>query len=183
MPNANRGARVRRAAPESAPTDWSDYEQAVAAYTAAGGQATVQRVVTAISRISRRLDVDYRDQLAELGVSHGVWTVLSALALAGRGTALTPSRLADISGVSPSTIHRLDRMSDRGLLTRTADPDNRTRLRVELTADGWALFTRIVLEGDVVESKVLDPLSPVERRHLAELLERVLAGLDAGRRH
>jgi DNA-binding MarR family transcriptional regulator len=160
------------------PTPYADYEQAVAVYTAAGGQETVQRVVTAISRISRRLDVVYRAQLAELGISHGEWTVLSTLALAGRGAAVMPSRLADVSGVSPSTMtHRLDRMGERGLISRAIDPDNRARSRVELAPAGWELFGRVVLDADVVEANVLDPLSRAERRQLAELLERVVAGL------
>ena len=87
------------------------------AYTKAGGQETVQRVVTAISRLGRRLDVFYREQFDELNVSHGEWTVLSTLAIEGRDGGSTPSKLADICGVSPSTMtHRLDRMVARELV-------------------------------------------------------------------
>jgi DNA-binding MarR family transcriptional regulator len=159
-------------------TPYAEYERAVAVYTAAGGQETVQRVVTAISRVSRGLDLFYRQQVTDLGVSHGEWTVLSALALEGRGGSLMPSKLADVSGVSPSTMtHRLDRMSQRGLISRTADPANRARSRVELAPDGWEVFRRAILDADVVEAKILAPLSAAERRQLAVLLERVVAGL------
>lgn len=159
-------------------TPYAEYERAVAVYTAAGGQETVQRVVTAISRVSRGLDLFYRQQVTELGVSHGEWTVLSALALEGRGGSLMPSRLADQSGVSPSTMtHRLDRMAARGLISRTTDPANRARSRVELASEGWEVFRRAVLDADVVEAKILAPLGATERRQLAGLLERVVAGL------
>jgi DNA-binding MarR family transcriptional regulator len=159
-------------------TTYAEYERAVAVYTAAGGQETVQRVVTAISRVSRGLDVYYRQQLTALGLSHGEWTVLSSLALEGRNGSLTPSRLADVCGVSPSTMtHRLDRMGERGLLTRAVDPDNRTRTRIALATAGWELFRRAVLDADVVEARIVAPLDAAERRQLASLLERVVAAL------
>ena len=59
----------------------ADYQAAVAGYTAAGADADVQRVVTALSRISKRLDNYYRQQLAELELHRGDWGVLAELAL------------------------------------------------------------------------------------------------------
>ncbi len=150
----------------------------MSAYTGVGGQETVQRVVTAISRLGRRLDVFYREQFDELNISHGEWTVLSTLAVEGREGGSTPSKLADICGVSPSTMtHRLDRMVDRGLVERSPDPDNRTRIRVQLADGGWELFRQAVLDAEVVESRILSPLSSDERSQLASLLEKVVASL------
>jgi DNA-binding MarR family transcriptional regulator len=161
-------------------TPIAEYEQAVALYTAAGGEESVQRVVTAISRIQRELDVYYRRQFAELGLSHGEWTVLSSLAQEGTKGSLTPSRLADVAAVSPSTMtHRLDGLARRGLVVRPDDPENRTRVRVSLTNAGWELFRRAVTEADSVESSVLSQLSNAERSELGALLERVVAGLRA----
>jgi DNA-binding MarR family transcriptional regulator len=156
-------------------TPYGEYEQAVSAYTKVGGQETLQRVVTAISRLGRRLDVFYREQFEELNISHGEWTVLSTLAVAAGST---PSKLADICGVSPSTMtHRLDRMVARDLVTRSPDPDNRTRILVTLAPTGWELFRRSILDAEVVESRILSPLSAEERAQLAALLEKVVAGL------
>jgi DNA-binding MarR family transcriptional regulator len=185
-PGAPRPAKATKAAAERSdpgPLDdsdatYRDYAQAVSAYTQAGGQESVQRVVTAISRLSRRLDVFYRDQFDELNISHGEWTVLSTLAVEGRDGSSTPSRLADICGVSPSTMtHRLDRMAERNLLQRSPDPDNRTRIRVQLAPAGWQLFKQAVLDAEVVESRILSPLSNDERRQLASLLEKVVLAL------
>lgn len=165
----------------AAPSPYTEYERAVAVYTAAGGQEVVQRVVTAMGRVNRRLDVFYRDQLAELGVSHGEWSVLATLAQEGPGGAVTPSRLADVCGVTASTMtHRLDRMVERGLVGRAVDPENRTRMRITLADEGWELFRRAVLEADVVESRIIEPLTVTERRELARLLEKVVAGLRPG---
>jgi DNA-binding MarR family transcriptional regulator len=180
---AKRPARVSaRPAGNPATSDpgspYGEYAQAVSAYTQVGGQETVQRVVTAISRLGRRLDVFYREQFDELNVSHGEWTVLSTLAIEGRDGGSTPSKLADICGVSPSTMtHRLDRMVERGLVERSPDPGNRTRIRVQLAKDGWELFRRAILDAEVVEARILSPLNSDERDQLAALLEKVVAGL------
>ena len=73
--------------------------------------------------------------------------------------------------------HRLDGMVARGLVRRQPDPDNRTRTKILLTDEGWALFRRAVLDAEVVEAKVLAPLGETDRRQLATLLERLVAGL------
>lgn len=153
----------------------ADYQAAVAGYTAAGADADVQRVVTALTRISKRLDNYYRQQLAELELHRGDWGVLSELALHSPDSCSTPSRLADVIGVSPSTMtHRLDLLVERGLVHRGPDPDNRTRMKVKLTRAGRDLFRHAVLDADVAESEVLSALSPRERTQLADLLEKVL---------
>ena len=153
------------------------YESTVAGYTAAGADETVQRVVTALARVTKRLDVFYRKQLAELGLQRGDWAVLQELAIETDDGCSSPSRLADVTGVSPSTMtHRLDLLAKRGLVERTVDADNRTRSKVRLTKSGRELFRRVVVEADVVESQVLNPLQAVEQAQLADLLERLLIG-------
>src|ERR1700753_3239893 len=140
IPSAGDPARPEKRARAGKRTPLAEYERAVALYTAAGGQETVQRVVTAISRLDRRLDVFYPQQFAELGLSHGEWTVLQTVALEGPDVGSTPSKLADIAGLSPSAMtHRLDRMTERGLISRAPDTDNRTRVKITLTDSGWAL--------------------------------------------
>jgi DNA-binding MarR family transcriptional regulator len=175
MPSAGRipGAEPRPA--QSAAL--AEYESAVASYTAAGANETVQRVVTALARITKRLDGFYREQLADLDLQRGDWGVLQELALQGPAGCSTPSRLADVNGVSPSTMtHRLDLLAERGLIERTVDEDNRTRSKVRLTRAGRELFQRAIREADVAESEVLAALDPSEKRQLADLLEKLLAG-------
>jgi DNA-binding MarR family transcriptional regulator len=156
----------------------AEYETEVAGYTAAGGDETVQRVVSGLSRVSKRLDGFYREQLADLDIQRRDWSVLQSLALNGPDGYLTPSGLAELTGVSPSTMtHRLDLLANRGLVERAVDPENRTRSHVRLSEAGWQLFQRVVVEAEVVESGLLDPLSKKEQRQLADLLERLLKGL------
>ncbi len=161
-------------------TPWAEYERAVRVYTEAGAAETVQRIVTAISRLSRRLDVFYRDRYEALDIVPSEWPVLQALAMEGRDGASNPSKLADWAGVPASTMtHRLDRMVERELISRAPDPDNRTRMTVSLTRAGWELFRAAVLDAEPEEVDIFAPLTDDERATLAALLEKAVAGQPA----
>ena len=156
-----------------------EYRADVAAYVAAGGEESVQRVITAVHGLARKLDQWYTRQLTDLDLSAGEWAVLSQLARTKEDEALTPSQLAEVSCVAPSSMtHRLDRMAQRNLIARATDPDNRTRVLVTLTDEGWQTFTAATREADIVESDVLGPLSRHQREDLATLLELLIKGLD-----
>ncbi len=160
-------------------TEIQEVRQVVAAYVAAGADESVQRVITAVHRLSRRLNKWYDRQLANLGVTAGEWTVLEQLARSPGQAPLTPSQLAEAANVAPSSMtHRLDRMVERGLIARSPDPDNRVRVRVELTDAGYELYAQAIREANLVEADLLAGLSREEVQTLAQLLERVIAGLD-----
>ena len=174
-----RMTRPRSAPQGTAPTAQDEYRADVAAYVAAGGDESVQRVITAVHGLARKLNQWYARQLADLDLSAGEWAVLSRLARSNENEALTPSQLAEATSVAPSSMtHRLDRMAQRDLIARAADPDNRTRVLITLTDEGWATFKAAVRESDMVESDVLGPLSRRQREDLASLLEVLIAGLD-----
>ncbi len=160
-------------------TPWAEYERAVRVYTEAGAAETVQRIVTAISRLSRRLDVFYGERFDAVDLSRPEWSVLQALAIEGRNGHSNPSRLAEVAGVSASTMtHRLDRMVERGLVARAPEPANRTRMVVSLTRAGWERFREAVLDVESQEAGVFAPLTDAERTTLARLLEKAIAGQD-----
>ena len=155
----------------------AQYRRDVATYVKAGGEESVQRVITAVSSLNRKLDQWYARQLADLDIAPGEWGVVTALAKAG--TPLTPSQLADLTNVAPSSMtHRLDKLAERGLIERAPDPQNRTRVYVSLTDEGWQLFSLAIRGANVVESDVLQDLSDTERGELARMLEVVIARLD-----
>ncbi|GAA2448920.1 MarR family winged helix-turn-helix transcriptional regulator [Agromyces soli] len=153
------------------------HRRAVATYVAAGGEESVQRVITAVQSLTKKLDQWYVRQLADLDMTAGEWAVVTSLAKAGEP--LTPSQLADLTNVAPSSMtHRLDKLAGRGLIERTPDDTNRTRVFVSLTEEGWQLFSLAIRGSDVVESDVLQDLSDRERGELARLLEVVIDRLD-----
>lgn len=168
-------------AAEHAPrTEIEEVRRIVAASVSLGADESVQRVVTAVHRVSRALNQWYDRQLADIDVSTGEWAVLSELVRSGEDTPLTPSQLAAAANVAPSSMtHRLDRMVERDLITRGPDPSNRTRVLVALSDRGYAVYADAIRDADLVESDLLETLTEGEVDQLAELLEKVLSGLDA----
>jgi MarR family transcriptional regulator, lower aerobic nicotinate degradation pathway regulator len=76
--------------------------------------------------------------------------------------------------IQPSNIVALlDDMEGRGLLTRTPDPADRRRHRVEITRRGYLTLERATKAARAAEADLLAPLSPAERRefhtHLVSL--------------
>jgi DNA-binding MarR family transcriptional regulator len=161
------------------PKSSESHRKDVEIYVAAGADELVQRVITSVHGLSRRLNQWYARQLADLDLTAGEWAVMDRLVRDGEERGLTPSVLADAVHVAPSSMtHRLDRMAERGLVSRSTDPDNRVRVRVQLTEEGWQLFRNVIQESDMLESDVLGPLSAKERTRLADLLEVVIDSLD-----
>ncbi|KHK99161.1 MarR family transcriptional regulator [Microbacterium mangrovi] len=154
-----------------------EYRRAVETYVAAGGDESVQRVITAAQSLNRKLDQWYARQLVDLDLTAGEWGVIAGIARAGEP--LTPGYLAELTSVAPSSMtHRLDRLAERGLVERTPDAENRTRVLVGLTDAGWRTFSSVIRSSNVVESDVLQDLSDRERDELARLLEIVILRLD-----
>lgn len=155
------------------------YQAEVAAYVSAGGNEKVQRVITAVHGLHRMLEQWYTAQLADLDLTSAEWAVISQIATAKHGEIVTPSVLATTAAVAPSSMtHRLDKMAERGLITRDTDESNRTRIVVGLTRAGWEMFRQVVRDSDALESDALSALTERQREHLATLLERAIAGID-----
>ncbi|WP_409483412.1 MarR family winged helix-turn-helix transcriptional regulator [Arsenicicoccus dermatophilus] len=155
-----------------------EYAKDVETYVAAGADKQVQRVMTAVNRVSKQLERWYAAQLADVDLTSGEWAVLARLATAG-GRTHTPSELADLTGVVPSSMtHRLDKMVDKGLVDRAPDPDHRSRVLISLSRGGWERFREIVRAADLVDAEVLAVLSTEEQEQLAGLLDTVMRGLD-----
>jgi DNA-binding MarR family transcriptional regulator len=165
--------------PTGTASEVEDIRREVAAYVAAGADESVQRVITAVNRLSRRLNRWYDRQLAALGISSGEWIVLEQLARTTGDEPLTPSQLAAVGNVAPSSMtHRLDRLATRGLVTKEADATNRTRVLVRLTDAGYEIYAKAIRGADLVESDLLASLDAQQVDQLGALLEHVIAGLE-----
>lgn len=174
---ASEGDSAGDLSPAESGGELADLRRQVAAYVAAGADEEVQRVVSAVHRVSRRLNQWYDQQFADLGLSGGEWAVLSEIARA-EGNRLTPTRLAALAHVAPSSMtHRLDRMVERDLVERTQDPTNRTRVLVGMTERGWELYGSTIRESNLVESDLMRGLTQRQVDDLAYLLEKLLAGM------
>ena len=108
--------------------------------------------------------------LASHGLTLPQWVVLSAL---WRQNGLLVSEIADYTDNNGPAVSRiLDRIEEKGLLVRRADPNDRRAVRVLLTDKGKALGHLGTFHRDV-NARLLDGISEDEAALLFNLLERV----------
>ncbi|MEU6104822.1 MarR family winged helix-turn-helix transcriptional regulator [Streptomyces flaveolus] len=139
----------------------------------------VEKIVSALSRLNRRMNVAYGRQTAELGISNTDWEVLKALVLSGAPYQLGPGDLAKRLGLTPAAMtHRIDRMVAEGLVTRERDESNRVRVIVELTGEGREKWLEAMRLATVFEEDLLQDLSGDERSALGEVLTRLLRRVE-----
>ncbi|MEV7420758.1 MarR family transcriptional regulator [Streptomyces sp. NPDC089919] len=139
----------------------------------------VEKVVSALQRVNRRMNVAYGRQTAALGISNAEWEVLKALVLAGAPYRMGPSELAKQLGLTPAAMtHRIDRMTAEGLVTRERDETNRVRVIVELTDEGRSKWLDAMRMATVFEEELLQDLSTEERGVLGDMLTRLLARVE-----
>ena len=74
---------------------------------------------------------------------------------------------------SGTMTHRLDKLEQRGLISREPDPSDRRGLLITLTKRGRTLVDRAVVDHLDTEHALLAKLSPRERQQLAALLRRL----------
>lgn len=139
---------------------------------------TPVEVFSRVTRLSRRLDLARRDAFSEHQMEIWEFDVLSALRRAGEPYRLSPSALIRETLVTSGTMtNRVDRLEERGLVTRTPDPRDRRSVLVGLTPRGKkavdAAFEALLAR----ERTLLAELSDTEATQLATLLKTLMAPL------
>jgi DNA-binding MarR family transcriptional regulator len=131
-----------------------------------------------LSRISRLADV-VADRRAEAFVEHGLqaheFDVLTVLRRAGEPFELTAGELSALTHVTSGTMtSRLDRLTQRKLVTRHADPSDGRLVRVRLTAAGRQAGRRRVRGAGGVRAGPASPGSATAPGALADVALREL---------
>ncbi|HEX5007752.1 MAG TPA: MarR family transcriptional regulator [Hyphomonadaceae bacterium] len=131
----------------------------------------------AIRRILRAAELASRAVAERTGLTPSQIVVLQIIARAGQPNAGAVAETARLSQATVTAI--LDRLEERGLVSRERDPGDRRRVAVELTEKG-----RTVLADapDVLQNRFVarfERLADWEQAGLIAALERVAALLDA----
>jgi MarR family transcriptional regulator, organic hydroperoxide resistance regulator len=122
--------------------------------------------VLALQRATHRTLHALSTALADLNLSAAE---INALANLGDGGTLNVRQLSEQTGTRASTLTGLlDRLENRGYLTRELDPGDRRSFRLPLTALGQATATR-----------VLAAIADLERDALSRLSAEQIAGYHA----
>lgn len=94
-------------------------------------------------------------------------------------------KLRDLKEVSQNHLGRLTamdaatmqgvikRLASRSLIRRRPDPDDRRRLIVSLSSEGYELVDSLVSSGSNITAQTLEPLCPAERKQFLDLLAKL----------
>ena len=129
-----------------------------------------------LTRTARVVSQAFERAMADAGGSASVWQVLLLVRSQQWGT---QSEMAEAMGISGATLtHHLNAMEEQGLVRRWRESSNRRVQRVELTDAGRALFDRLRDVARAHDERLRSNLSGEESAQLAELLERLRAGVE-----
>lgn len=131
-------------------------------------------VVIRVTSLSRAFLRQATEALAPLDLELFEYDVLSALRRQGRPFALPATGLAIETGLSSGAMtNRIDKLEERGLVSRKPDKSDRRAVIVSLTTAGKrAIDDAIQLRLDAADES-LQGLSARERNDLASLLRKV----------
>ncbi|MBB3343562.1 MarR family transcriptional regulator [Luteimonas sp. RC10] len=117
------------------------------------------------------------DELAQSGheLSFSQYITIKKLAM-GTSNATDLARAAELN---PGAMTRLiDKLIDRGLVERHADPDDRRVVRIRLSAQGEAIWRDIDQCGNRVRERAMSGMDDAQRQQFIRLLEQVRDNLS-----
>ncbi|MGY2004801.1 MarR family winged helix-turn-helix transcriptional regulator [Blastococcus sp. SYSU DS1024] len=135
-------------------------------------------IIGRITQLQREVHLAQRDTFARHGLDAPSFDVLAALRRAGAPYQLTPTALMRTALVTSGAItQRLDRLEERGLITRERSEADGRAVVVTLTDAGRSALDAALPDHLETERRLLEALPSGEREQLAALLRRLLVGL------
>jgi DNA-binding MarR family transcriptional regulator len=137
-------------------------------------------VLSRVMRLARHLDRDRAAAFSHHGLESWEFDVLAALRRSGPPYQLSPSQLITQTLVTSGTMtNRVDRLEERGLVTRLPDPADGRGVIVRITAEGRSRVDAALGELLERERALLAVLDMGRCRELSGLLRRLLIPYDA----
>lgn len=141
---------------------------------------TPMAVLSRVTRLAHYLDRQRRTAFSRHDLESWEFDVLAALRRAGEPYQLSPGQLLRETMVTSGTMtNRVDRLTARGLVTRTDHPDDRRGVLVRLTTDGKQSVDAAIEDLMQAEQQILAVLPAAQRSQLAEALRRLIAPYDS----
>ena len=135
-------------------------------------------VIGRLSRASRLISVELRRTFGAHGLDRPSFDMLATLRRSDPPHRLTPTELMRASMVTSGAItQRLDRLQERGLVTRTPSESDGRGVYVALTDEGRTLIDAALPDHIATENRVLSALSTDQRDTLVTLLRTLLESL------
>lgn len=136
-------------------------------------------IVSRIWRLSRHLDKERKNRLAQLGTDRVTVDVLAMLRRSGPPYKLSAGELTHHSLITSGGVsQRLRKLESAGMIRRHIDNADRRRIDVELTAQGMKLIDSVVADLMDHEKKLLDTLPEPDQDELRRTLKLLLARFE-----
>ena len=130
-----------------------------------------------LARTARVVSQAFERAMADAGGSASTWQVLVLIRSQQWGN---QAEMAEALGITGATLpHHLNAMESQGLVRRWREASNRRVQRVELTEEGTAMFDRLRGAAMTFDERLRSGLRDDEAAQLAELLEKLQAGVQA----
>lgn len=178
----NRGRANNSDGADTAGGDLDDVDAIVAAWRRERPDLDVGplHVLSRVSRLARRLDLDRAQAFARHQLEGWEFDVLSALRRAGAPYELSPGQLIRQTLVTSGTMtNRVDRLEGRGLVEREPSPSDRRGVIVRLTRAGQDAVDAAMADLLERERSLLADLPAHDRDVLAGMLRRLLSPFEA----
>jgi DNA-binding MarR family transcriptional regulator len=139
----------------------------------------VEAIVDRIGGINRRVKRGMEATLAEHGLSHPDWQVLTSLRLDADHRSSPGELSADLELSSGAMTSRLDRLEAAGLVRRLPAPGDRRGVIVELTDAGREAWDTAASVQGRREAFFASALSKPEQKQLNDLLRKLMLAFEA----
>lgn len=137
------------------------------------------QVLSRVGRLSKHLDRARRTAFSGSELDSWEFDVLSALRRAGTPYELSPKALLQQTLVSSGTMtNRIDRLVERGLVTRRTDPNDGRGVLVGMTESGLTRVDAAITLLLDEEAELLSTLSVSDQERLAGLLRKLSLDFD-----
>jgi DNA-binding MarR family transcriptional regulator len=124
-----------------------------------------------LRRTNQRHIALFADEMAAAELTPPQFTALVKVVELGR---ITQNHLGRLAAMDPATIQGVvRRLTERALVSRTADPLDRRTIVLTPTPAGLALAAEAVVAGRRITEATLEPLTAEERRALLSLLRKI----------
>ena len=132
-------------------------------------------VLSRLTRVSAQLDTARAQAFRDHDLDSWEFDVLAALRRTGPPFTLSAGTLATQTHVTSGTMTtRVDRLLERGFVTRFPDENDRRGVLVALTPAGQSGVDGAIKDLLEQEKTALEALGPKEREQLADLLRKLL---------
>ena len=165
--------------PDAGPRDSVDRLLASWAATRPDLDLSSVAVIARLSRLRRIIDAELAATFAEHGLDGPDFAALVTLRRLDRPGGVTQRQLMRELNLSSGTVSvRVERLAERGLVSRATDTADRRSSLISLTEKGQALFDTVTPAHIATENRLLSALSEQQRDELTGLLRTLLVSFE-----